>query len=66
MNFENERTYFTVDQVANYIGVSTGLIRKLAHSRELRCCKIGRCLRFDKADIDMWLEYHKRGVKYRV
>ena len=48
---------FTVKEVADYLGLSTGHIYKLAERRELQFIKKkGVGLRFRKKDVDEWLE----------
>lgn len=51
---------FTVKEVADYLGLSTGQIYKLAEKRELQFIrKKGVGLRFRKKDVDQWLEAGK-------
>jgi len=42
----------TVQGAADYLGVSEALIRKMVLERHVRYYKLGRFLRFERADLD--------------
>ncbi len=46
---------FTVETLAEYLGVSKGWIYTRTHLREIPYIKIGRFPRFRKQEIDKWL-----------
>ncbi len=45
-----------VKQLSEYLNVPTSTIYGLTMRAKIPCCRIGRSLRFRKADIDAWLE----------
>ncbi len=45
-----------IKDVAEFLGVPEGTIRYWVFTRKLRHYKIGRHLRFDKEDLDKFLE----------
>lgn len=44
-----------VEEAANYVGLSTFTVRRLAKHGQLPAAKIGRAYRFKKEDIDSYL-----------
>lgn len=46
----------TISEVAQRLGVEVRHIRRLVHERRIPFIKWGHLLRFDPADIDMWLD----------
>lgn len=50
-----------VEEAANYVGLSTFTVRRLAKHGQLPAAKIGRAYRFKKEDIDSYLrtQYNK-------
>ncbi len=46
----------TVEQVADYLGLSTSYIRKAVHARTIPSLKIGSAVRFRRSDIDAWVD----------
>ena len=59
-----ERALFTAEEVAEALAVSESLVRQLTLSRELPCRRIGRLVRYSRADIEAFiLRYDERGYK---
>lgn len=50
-----------VEEAADYVGLSTFTVRRLAKHGQLPAAKVGRAYRFKKEDIDSYLrtQYHK-------
>ncbi|MDO8518843.1 MAG: helix-turn-helix domain-containing protein [Deltaproteobacteria bacterium] len=48
--------WLTVDQVAEYLQLSTMMVYKLAQTGQLPASKIGRVWRFDRDAVDHWLQ----------
>lgn len=49
------RQILTVQEIANYIGVSRDLIYKMVRTNEIPFIRIGKRLLFRKESIDQWL-----------
>ncbi|WKZ15455.1 MAG: helix-turn-helix domain-containing protein [Candidatus Jettenia caeni] len=49
----------TVKEVAEYLGMSPEHIRHMCRLKEIPCAKLG-VWRFDRADIEVWLEEKKQ------
>lgn len=45
------QSLLTVREVASYLNVSPRTVRRLVASRQLRCVRFGRALRFEQADV---------------
>ena len=50
------RSYFTPDELAEYIAISRATVYRLVAKRQLPFRKIGGVLRFKKEDIERYLE----------
>lgn len=50
-----------VEEAANYVGLSTFTVRRLAKHGALPAAKIGRAYRFKKEDIDSYLRNQYKG-----
>jgi excisionase family DNA binding protein len=48
-----------VKQAAAYLGRSRSALFHLVARREIPCVKHGRNLRFDRLELDKWIERHK-------
>lgn len=54
-----QRVFSTADS-AKYLGCSESQIQKLASSGVLRVVRVDSSLRFDRRDLDLLIETHKR------
>jgi len=50
----------TVEDVGRHLGVNVRHVRRLVQERRLPFIKWGRLLRFDPADIERFVEEHRR------
>jgi excisionase family DNA binding protein len=50
---------FNLDEAAEYCGLTRDSFKKKAVRDRLRKVRLDRCWRFDKADLDAWIECHK-------
>jgi excisionase family DNA binding protein len=50
-----------VEEAADYVGLSTFTVRRLAKNGALPAAKIGRAYRFKKEDIDTYLRTQYKG-----
>jgi excisionase family DNA binding protein len=44
-----------VRQVASRLGVTTRFVRRLVDERRIPFCKIGKFVRFDPDDLEVWI-----------
>ncbi len=50
------KRYFTVPEIANYLGMSPNSIRAWVRLRRIPYSKLGRAVRFDIQKINTWAE----------
>ncbi|MEK6544286.1 MAG: helix-turn-helix domain-containing protein [Elusimicrobiota bacterium] len=58
---ENKRL-FSPEELAGYLSVSTKTVYKWVFFKKVPCVKIGRTLRFDKSEIDLWIDSLKKST----
>jgi excisionase family DNA binding protein len=52
----------TADQLATHLGVKVGWVKRQSRAGNIPSIKLGKCYRYRKADVDLWLsEKVKRG-----
>ncbi len=51
--------WLTLEQIAEYLQMSTSSIYKMAQASKIPAYKIGRQWRFKKEEIDRWVEEQK-------
>ena len=51
--------WLTLDQIAEYLQMSTSSIYKMAQKGKIPAYKVGRQWRFKKEEIDRWIEEGK-------
>ena len=51
-------------EISQYLGLSESTIRSWVKFGKIPISKLGRCVRFDKYKIDLWLK--KKEVKFTV
>ncbi len=56
------KEFFTVGELSEYLGIKKSSLYCMVERREIPFYKIGRLVRFKKADIDAWME----GLKIEV
>jgi excisionase family DNA binding protein len=54
-----ETQFFNVKQVSEYLNIKVDFTRSLVFKRQIPVIRIGKSLRFNKNDIDHWLESKK-------
>lgn len=59
---EQHRKLMDVQEAAEYVGLSTFTVRRLAKQGLLPAAKIGRAYRFKKEDIDFYLRMQYKGA----
>ena len=53
------RRVFNLDEAAEYCGLTRDSFKKKVVRDRLRKVRLDKCWRFDKADLDAWIESHK-------
>lgn len=52
--------FLTYEQAASYLSLPIGTLRSMVHRSVIPHHRLGpRTVRFDRADLDAWLEAHK-------
>ena len=51
-----------IDTVANSLGVTPRFVRRLVAERRLPYVKVGKFVRFDPGELDVWLNLQRVGV----
>ena len=59
-----EKHLLTVEETAMYLGLSKGTLYNWAHQRRLPFVKMGWLIRFDKNEIDQWIEKRRTAARY--
>ncbi|MHB1536362.1 MAG: helix-turn-helix domain-containing protein [Acidimicrobiales bacterium] len=49
----------TIDQLAEQLGITVRHVRRLIAERRVPYLKVGKLVRFDPADIAVWLDHHR-------
>lgn len=57
-----ENKLMNVEEAAQYVGLSTFTVRRLAKLGEIPAAKIGRAYRFKREDIDTYLRSNYKDV----
>ncbi|MBI4679138.1 MAG: helix-turn-helix domain-containing protein [Elusimicrobia bacterium] len=57
-----EKRLFTVEEAAYYLGLTKTTLYTWTCQKKIPHVKIGRALRFDKAELDAWVEAKKIAV----
>ncbi len=50
------KEFLTIDEVAEYLAIKRSSLYSMVEEKEIPHYRIGRLIRFRKADIDAWLE----------
>lgn len=53
------RTLIAIEETAAHLGTSVRHVRNLIARREIPYHKVGRLVRFDRADLDAWLDANR-------
>ena len=53
--------WLTLEQIAEYLQMSTSSIYKMAQAGKIPAYKVGRQWRFKREEIDRWIEKNKFG-----
>ena len=55
--------WLTIEQIAEYLQMSTSSIYKMAQKGKIPAYKVGRQWRFRKEEIDRWIKKGIKGIK---
>lgn len=53
---------FTLDEAAAYCGLTRDSFKKKVVRDRLRKVRLDKCWRFDKPDLDAWIDSHKEEI----
>ncbi|MBV8811056.1 MAG: helix-turn-helix domain-containing protein [Acidobacteriaceae bacterium] len=53
---------FSLEEAAEYCGLSRDSFKKKVIRDRLRKVRVDKCWRFDKADLDAWIDSHEEQV----
>ena len=59
-----EKRFYTVEEIATYLGFSVSAIRKWVRTGQIPFCKINGGIRFDQSEVDKWVTKSKRSIYY--
>jgi excisionase family DNA binding protein len=51
-----EDRWFSVDEIAEHLGIKRGTVYKWISARQMPAHKIGRLWKFDKKEVDAWVK----------
>jgi excisionase family DNA binding protein len=57
---------FNLAEAAEYCGLSRDSFKKKVVRDRLRKVRVDKCWRFDKADLDAWIDSHKEQISQEV
>ena len=55
-----KKELINIKELANYLDVSVPFIRKLIYSKRIPYYKIGNRIKFDKTEINKWVEIYRK------
>ena len=56
-------TFLTTEEVIDYLHVNLRTVYRLIKAGRIPAVRVGRQWRFRKADLDTWLDTHRRGTR---
>lgn len=59
----DRRRLLDIAAVAEQLGTSVRHIRRLVQERRIPVVRVGRLIRFDPVDIDVWLDAHRNAAE---
>jgi putative molybdopterin biosynthesis protein len=54
-----EKRLLTIKEASEYLGITENALYCMVYRRQIPFVKIGKRLRFDKIDLDKWIEKQK-------
>jgi excisionase family DNA binding protein len=58
----SQQRLLTIEQAAEYLGFTERHLRRLANERRIAHIKGPKLVRFDKGDLDAWIDANRREV----
>ena len=62
LNGSGGKRVFNLDEAAEYCGLTRDSFKKKVVRDRLRKVRLDKCWRFDKADLDAWIDNHKEQI----
>jgi excisionase family DNA binding protein len=60
---ENIKNFLTINEASIYLNLKVSKLRNLVFKKQIPIIKIGRLIRFEKSQIDLWLRKCRVSVK---
>jgi excisionase family DNA binding protein len=57
---------FNLDEAAEYCGLTRDSFKKKVVRDRIRKVRVDKCWRFDKADLDAWIDSHKDQIAQEI
>jgi len=54
-----EKRFISIKELAECLGIKIGTAYSWVYQRKIAYVKIGRLVKFDKIELDKWIEIHK-------
>lgn len=55
----NDKKVYSAKEASAYLGISLSLICRMARERRIPSFRIGKLVKFDKADLEAWINEQK-------
>lgn len=63
MNKQNEAKLMNIEEAASYLGIRLSRLYTATRRKELPFMKVGRLVRFEKNQLDQWIEKQHQEAK---
>jgi excisionase family DNA binding protein len=65
MNKQNQniKNFLTINEASIYLNLRVSKLRSLVFKKEIPIVKIGRLIRFEKSQVDLWVKKCRVNVK---
>ena len=60
----SDKRLFNPEEAAKYLGLKLSMVRKLIQEKKIVFFKIGKLIRFDKVELDKWVDIKKAKINH--
>ena len=60
---ENIKNFLTINEASIYLNLRVSKLRSLVFKKQIPIVKIGRLIRFEKSQVDLWVKKCRVNVK---
>jgi len=60
---ENIKNFLTINEASIYLNLRVSKLRNLVFKKQIPIVKIGRLIRFEKSQVDLWVKKCRVNVK---